>query len=79
MIELHEAAQELVDYYDGLVTKYGRIAEYKAVKTKMDRVKTALANTRYVPGVVYPDAIVYCDDGLPCSTTPVMVAVEEKP
>jgi hypothetical protein len=45
MSELHEAAQDLVDYYEGLAKKYGRIAEYKAVKTRMDRVKKALAAT----------------------------------
>lgn len=42
MSELHDAAQDLVDYYDGLAKKYGRIAEYKAVKTRMDRVRKAL-------------------------------------
>jgi DNA repair exonuclease SbcCD ATPase subunit len=44
MSELRDAAQDLLDYYDRLAAKFGRIAEYKAVKVKVDRLRKALDN-----------------------------------
>ena len=44
MSELRDAAEDLLKYYDKLATKFGRIAEYKAVKVKVDRLRKALDN-----------------------------------
>jgi hypothetical protein len=40
--ELRDAAQELLDYYDSLKAKYGRIAEFKAVGRSMERLREAV-------------------------------------
>jgi len=43
MSEMREAAQELLDFYDSLKAKYGRVAEYKNVGKKMERLRKAVA------------------------------------
>jgi len=52
MSEVREAAEELLKYFDKLGQKYGRVAEFKAAKPKIDRLRKALACTRVVRGRV---------------------------
>ena len=60
MSELRDAAQELLDYYDRLAAKYGRIAEYKAVKVKIDRLRKALAEDEVEAVLGSNDVIATC-------------------
>ena len=56
MSELQDAAQDLLSYYDGLAAKYGRIAEYKAVKQRMDKLRKALEGDKFEEDVEGADS-----------------------